>query len=90
MCVCLLDIKKAYDSIHRDGTWKRLLDVGIRGKMWRVLKNLYDVVESCVLVGQQSTEWFSLDAGVCQGCILSPILFAINFYYVFPVKCLPG
>ena len=72
-----LDIKKAYDSIHRDGIWKRLLDVGIRGKMWRVLKNLYDVVESCVLVGQQRTEWFSLEAGVRQGCILSPILFAI-------------
>ena len=33
-----LDIKKAYDSIHRDGIWKRLLDVGIRGKMWRVLR----------------------------------------------------
>src|SRR5690242_9790642 len=29
---------------------KRLLDVGIRGNMWRVIKNLYDVVESSVLV----------------------------------------
>ena len=72
-----LDIKKAYDTVHRDGLWKRLLDVGIRGKLWRVLKNLYDVVESCVLVGKQRSEWFAVDAGVRQGCILSPILFAI-------------
>src|SRR4051794_19996914 len=35
------------------------------------------VVESCVLVGQDRTEWFSIEAGLRQGCILSPILFAI-------------
>jgi hypothetical protein len=58
-----LDIRKAYDTVHRDGLWKRLIDVGIRGKMWRVLKNLYDVVESCVLVGKRRTEWFCVEAG---------------------------
>ena len=72
-----LDIRKAYDTVHRDGLWKRLIEVGIRGKMWRVLKNLYDIVESCVLVGKRRTEWFTVEAGVRQGCILSPILFAI-------------
>ncbi len=72
-----LDIRKAYDTLDRDALWKRLIDVGIRGKMWRVIKNLYDVVESSVLVGQQRTEWFPVEAGVRQGCILSPILFII-------------
>jgi hypothetical protein len=72
-----LDIKKAYDKVWRDGLWKRLIEVGITGKMWRVLHNLYSVVESCVLVGADRTEWFSLDAGLRQGCILSPILFAV-------------
>ena len=73
----VLDIQKAYDKVHRDGLWKRLLEVGIRGKFWRVLKNLYEVVQSCVLVGSQKSEWFEVEAGVRQGCILSPILFAI-------------
>src|SRR3569623_1319083 len=72
-----LVIIKAFDTIHLDGLWKRLLDVGIRGKVWRVLKNLYEVVESCVLVGKQRSEWFEVEGGVRQGCILSPILFAI-------------
>ena len=45
--------------------------------MWRVIRNLYDVVESSVLVGQRRTEWFPVEAGVRQGCILSPILFVI-------------
>ena len=53
---CFLDIRKAYDTVCRDGMWKRLLEVGIGGKMWRVLKNIYDKVESCVLVGMERTE----------------------------------
>jgi hypothetical protein len=72
-----LDIRKAYDTLDRDALWKRLIDVGFRGNMWRVIKNLYDVVESSVLVGQQRTEWFPVEAGVRQGCILSSILFVI-------------
>jgi hypothetical protein len=72
-----LDIKKAYDSLDRSTIWKRLIEVGLRGKMWRVLRNLYDVVESSVLVGHRRTEWFPVEGGVRQGCILSPILFAL-------------
>ena len=56
--------------LDRDALWKRLIDVGLRGKMWRVLRNLYEIVESCVLVGHQRTEWFQVEAGVRQGCIL--------------------
>ena len=28
-----LDIKKAYDTVFRDGLWKRLLEVGLTGKL---------------------------------------------------------
>lgn len=72
-----LDIRKAYDCVFREGLWLRLGQIGLHGKMWRVLRNLYAVVESCVLVGADRTEFFSIDAGLRQGCILSPILFAI-------------
>ena len=54
-----------------------MLDVGIKGKLWRIIKQLYDVVESSVLVGNQQTGWFGVDVGLRQGCNLSPILFAI-------------
>jgi hypothetical protein len=74
---CFLDIRKAYDKVFRDGLWSRLLEAGLRGKLWRVLRNLYSIVESCVLVGDERTDWFPLDEGLRQGCILSPILFAI-------------
>ena len=60
---CFLDIRKAYDRVFRVGLWKRMLDVGINGKIWRVIRQLYEVVESCVLVGNQQTGWFSVDVG---------------------------
>ena len=53
-----------------------MLDKGIDGKMWRVVKNLYQEVGSCVRLGEVKTDWFSLEVGLRQGCILSPILFS--------------
>src|SRR5690348_8320710 len=53
-----LDIRKAYDTLYRDGLWKRLLDIGLRGRLWRVLRNICQVVESSVLLGDQQTDWF--------------------------------
>ena len=57
--------------------WKRLWEEGVRGKMWRVVKGMYQTVESAVLVGEESTEWFELQAGVRQGCVMSPVLFSL-------------
>ena len=54
-----------------------MLDKGIDGKMWRVVKNLYQEVGSYVRLGEVKTDWFSLKVGLRQGCILSPILFSI-------------
>jgi hypothetical protein len=69
---CFLDVKKAYDRVWRDGLWVRLWDVGVRGKMWRVIKNSYDGVASCILLGSKRTRWFGI---VRQGCVLSPLLY---------------
>ena len=52
-------------------------EVGVVGKMWRALKNIYVKVESSVVVNDERTDWFELYTGVRQGCILSPTLFAI-------------
>ena len=33
-----LDVQKAYDTVWRNGLWVRLWDLGVRGRMWRVIK----------------------------------------------------
>ena len=68
---CFLDIKKAYGTVFREGLWRRLREVGVVGKMWRVLKNIYVNVESSVIVNEERTEWFEIFTGVRQGCHFS-------------------
>src|SRR3569623_2028265 len=75
--IAFLDIRKAYDTVSHECLWKRLLDIGVNGKMWRVIRNIYEIVESTVIVGEELTEWFALNLGVKQGCTLSPFLFLI-------------
>src|SRR4051794_13693262 len=76
--LCFLDIRKAYDTVFREGLWKRLLDVGVNGKTWRVIRNIYETVESTVILGEELTDWFSVELGLKQGCTLSPLLFLIS------------
>ena len=70
-----IDVAKAYDKVWRNGLWYKLWKYGIRGKMWRVLRNIYKKVESCVLLGDSRTDFFEIEVGLRQGCILSPLLF---------------
>jgi hypothetical protein len=63
--------------VWREGLWEKLADYGISGKMWRVLRSIYKCVESSVLLEDRCTRFFNLEVGLRQGCLLSPILFAI-------------
>lgn len=74
---CFLDIQKAYDRVWREGLWMKMYKYGIRGKMWRVIKNMYRRVESCVLVNGKTTNFFEIEVGVRQGCMISPMLFLL-------------
>ena len=43
-----------------------------------LLRTLDTGQEATVRTGRRTTDWFQIEKGVCQGCILSPCLF--NFY----------
>ncbi|MFN9115920.1 MAG: RNA-directed DNA polymerase [Bacteroidota bacterium] len=76
---CFVDIKKAYDSVWRKGLWWKVWEVGIRGRMWGILKTMYRRVMGKVRVGKELSASFELDVGLKQGCPLSPTLFSIFF-----------
>ena len=48
------------------------------------LRNLYAGQEATVRTGHGTTDWFQIEKGVRQGCILSPCLF--NFYAEYIVR----
>ena len=51
--------------------------MGIKDKMWRVIRSLYANNRSCIFLEGKSSEFLKINQGVAQGCILSPTLFLI-------------
>ena len=63
--------------------WQILKEIGIPDHLTCLLRNLYAGQEATVRTGHETTDWFQIGKGVCQGCILSPCLFNIyRVYYI--------
>ena len=73
-----IDFRKAYDTINRTKLWRRLGSTGFCGKLFRAVKSLYSSVSSCIRLNDLHTDWFEVNSGLRQGCILSPLIF--NLY----------
>ena len=58
--------------------WKALRQVGIPDHLTCLLRNLYVAQEATVRTLYGATDWFTIEKGVRQGCLLSPCLF--NLY----------
>ena len=56
--------------------------MGIPDQMTCPLRNLYADQETTVRTGHGPTDWFQIEAGVRQGCILSPGLFNLYAEYI--------
>ena len=63
--------------IWHDGLWYKLWDMGVKGRMWRVIKKMYMSSRSMVLLEGEKSDSFNVEQGVAQGCSLSPILFSV-------------
>ena len=64
--------------------WKILKEMGIPDHLTCHLRYLCAGLEATVRTGQGTTDWFQIQKGVCQGCILSPCLF--NFYAEYTMQ----
>ncbi|MEP5445307.1 hypothetical protein, partial [Ekhidna sp.] len=51
-----LDVQKAYDTVWRNGLWKKLWEIGIRGKMWRMMKKMTECARRCCDAGRGNIE----------------------------------
>jgi hypothetical protein len=72
-----LDLRKAYDTVWRDGLLYKLWHAGVRGRLWRYIAALYSTSSRAVRVGNEVSQLVSIDLGVAQGDTLSCILFDI-------------
>ena len=79
---CFLDYAKAVDCVDHNKLWKILKEMGIPDHLTCLLKNLYAGQEATVTTGHGTTDWFQIEKGVRQGCILSPCLFNLYAEYI--------
>ena len=53
-----------YDTAWCDGLWLKLWDLGINGRMWHIIKEMYEVSRSAVLLEGEKSTTFRLEQGV--------------------------
>ena len=75
--IALLDITKAYDRVCRPSLWYKLKAYGFPDKLVRMLEAVYQAPKGVVTFQDTTTEPIPIDLGLRQGCVLSPILFAL-------------
>ena len=72
-----LDIRKAFDTIVRSLLLQRLRTAGITGMLWHIIASMYENAKSCCAHDGSTSDYFSVEQGVAQGCPSSPTLFNI-------------
>ena len=75
--LCFIDFRKAFDRVWRAGLLLKILNIGIGGKLYNVIKNMYSDNMTSVKLENICSKYFECSVGVRQGDGLSPTLFNI-------------
>lgn len=79
-----MDFAKAFDSVDREGLWRRLQHYGVPTNVVNVIKGTYmhNKVRAQVVHNNKLTDPFEIRTGVLQGCLLSPLLFLVEIDWI--------
>ena len=80
------DLTEAYDSVDRTLLWAVLARFGAPPKMLAVIRHVHDGMRARIRTdGGERSDWFGVEQGLRQGCVLAPLLFNIFFAAVLRV-----
>ena len=84
-----LDLSKAFDSVNHSFLIKKLSNMGVKGNLFRWLKNYLENRSQIVKNKNSSSDVFRIKSGVPQGSVLGPTLFLayINDIKHLDLKC---
>jgi len=68
--------------VDHNKLWNILQEMGMPDHLTCLLRNLYAAQETTVRTGHGRKDWFQIQKGVCQGCILSSCLFNLYAEYI--------
>ena len=84
--MCFIDLQKAYDTVDRTLLWQVLTRIGAPPQMIAAIRQFHDGIRACVQPDDGvCSDWFEVEQGLRQGCVLSPLLFNIFFAVVLTV-----
>ena len=70
-----IDFQMAFDSVDRGTIWKLLDHYGVPDLYIKLIQQLYDNAGCQVIHKGKLTDTFTIQTGVRQGCMLSPMIF---------------
>ena len=73
--VTFIDFEKAFDKVDHRRMLLKLKYIGINGKMFNMIKSLYDNNKCAVMVKEFVTPWFNASIGIRQGEAYRPHCF---------------
>ena len=76
--LCFINYTKAFDCVDHNKPWKAIKELGIPDHLTCLLRNLYEGQEATIRTLYGTTDWFKVEKGVWQDCLLSCCLF--NLY----------
>ena len=84
--MCFIDLQKACDTVDNTFLWQVLNRIGVPPQMIAVIRQFHDGMRACVRPDDSvCSDWYEVDQGLRQGCVLSPLLFNILFATVLNI-----
>ena len=80
--LAFIDYSKAFDSVSHRKLWEIMQRLNIRNTTISIISSLYADQGAVVRVEEELTDWFMIDKGVRQGCLLSPVYFNLYTEYI--------
>ena len=86
LCLCFIDLTKAYDSVDRTLLWDTLARFGVPPRMLTVIRQFHDGMQACVRLDDgEFSDKFDVGQGLRQGCVLAPLFSNMFFTAVLRV-----
>ena len=71
---CFIDYAIAFDCVYHHKLWEIPQEVELPDNLTFLLRNLYAGQETTVRTGHETTDWFQIRKGVCQGLYIVTLL----------------